>query len=226
MVLQAYRRLLQMIEERKIRPADVVSHRQLAKLLEMSKTPVGLALQRLEQDGLVHSVARSRTQVRRIDADTMWDMINWRIALECQIARLACTLITPPAAKRLWRLACQVDKLYIKSPQASFSSDMKFHLDLGTICGCDKLRSELEKLNIYYLKLAVHETVPMQERPPLSSTPDHRTLVKAIMAGDPEKAERRMREHLENSALTARFMAWYRQTRLPASQQQNGNRRN
>lgn len=226
MAIRAYQRLLQMLASGKIRTGDVVSHRQLAKLLGMSKTPVGVALQRLEHDGLVRAIARSRTQICRVDADAMWGMLNWRVALECQIARLACEQITPAGAKRLWHLACQVDKLYIKSPMVSFASDMKFHLALGTICGCDKLCAELDKLNIYYLKLAVCEFVSIPAQPDLSSTPDHRTLIKTIIAGNPEQAESRMREHLESSVQTVKFIAWYRQMRLPASRHKHWNRRN
>jgi DNA-binding GntR family transcriptional regulator len=209
---QAYQQLLELISEGKIREADIISHRDLAVRLGMSKLPIGTALKRLEREGLVKSAQRVGTRVCRIDAEAMWGMLQWRIALECQIARLACGWIDPAGADRLLDAAQKVEQLFSLSYKNAFQADVEFHLLLGDLCGCRRLREELDRLNIYYIKMVICEAVSAATQKPPFPPPDHQTLAQAILSGPPEEAEKCMREHLENSTSLYGFVQWYRQS--------------
>jgi DNA-binding FadR family transcriptional regulator len=141
----------------------------------------------------------------------MWGMLQWRIALECQIARLAGGGIDNEGATRLMEAAEKVEQLSQQSYPNSYQADVEFHLLLGDLCGCRRLREELDRLNIYYIKMVICEAVSAAAQVPPTPPPDHQTLARTIIAGPPEEAERCMREHLENSISLYGFVQWYRQ---------------
>ncbi len=209
---QAFQRLLELISEGKIRESDIISHRDLAVRLGMSKLPIGTALKRLEREGLVKSAQRVGTRICRIDAEAMWGMLQWRIALECQIARLACAWIDPEGSHRLLEAAQKVDQPSSLSLKSPFHADVEFHLLLGDLCGCPRLREELDRLNIYYIKMVICEAVSAAAQKPPIPPPDHQTLARIIISGPPEQAENCMRTHLENSTSLYGFAQWYQQS--------------
>ena len=210
---QAYQRLLQMIATGEIRPDDFISHRQLAARLGMSKLPVGMALKRLEEEGLAESVARVGTRICRIDSEEIWGMVNWRLALECQITRLACESMNPEKASRLTAAALRADQFQKKTWKIRFPVDVDFHQLLAEIADCPRLKKELERMNIYRVKVAMCEAIRASAKKPPAPPPDHRRLARTIIAGPPARAEQVMREHLEHAYVLYGFLAWYRQSR-------------
>ena len=60
---RAYSAILELIVNGELGRVDSISHRQLAQRLGMSKQPVAMALDRLEQDGIVESAARVGTRL-------------------------------------------------------------------------------------------------------------------------------------------------------------------
>lgn len=217
---KAYHQILDLLASEEIDEADIISHRDLAQKLGMSKMPIGGALRRLEREGLVEMIPRIGTRVCRVDAQSMWDMIQWRIALECQTARLACEWMDAAGAERLMAAARQVDQLFAKDPVRSFQPDVEFHLLLADLCGCPRLRRELDRLNIYRVKLLLCESVSAAALPaPAAPRRDHQILAQAVIKGPPERAEQRMREHLERGGGIYGFVQWYRKTHLSAGKQ-------
>jgi len=216
---QAYNRLLMMISDGDIRPADFISHRRLAEKLGMSKLPVGMALERLEAEGLAESVPRVGTRICGVDAAEIWGMVNWRIAMECQVARLACERMNPDKAARLMAAAALVDKLELqnKPRKIRHPADVDYHKLLAEAAECPRLEKELERMNIYRVKMAMCESVRIAAKNSPIPPPDHRRLTKAIIAGPPGRAEQSMRDHLERSRVLYGFLEWYRgQQKEPA----------
>jgi DNA-binding GntR family transcriptional regulator len=78
----AYRKIKQMIFEQKFAPGQRLVYEDLAELLQMSRTPVINALNRLEQEGFVASESFRGFYVRPIDLQEVWDAFGVREALE------------------------------------------------------------------------------------------------------------------------------------------------
>lgn len=78
----AFRKIKQLIFEQKFVPGQKLVYDDLAKILEMSRTPVINALNRLEQQGLVVSESRRGFYVRPMDLQEAWDAFGVREALE------------------------------------------------------------------------------------------------------------------------------------------------
>ena len=82
LIEDAYKKIKQMIFEQKFAPGQRLVYEDLGDLLEMSRTPVINALNRLEQEGFVASESFRGFYVRPIDPQEVWDAFGVREALE------------------------------------------------------------------------------------------------------------------------------------------------
>jgi len=217
LIEQAYNDILIMIGDGRLSPSEIISHRSLAETLNISKQPIGIALQKLEADGVVESVPRVGTQIRQVTAEDMWGMLQWRIGLEMRTAALASEYITKTQLNKLEEMAAALDQRILRSEdigRALRRHDMEFHLFLADCSGCFRLRQELSKLNIYYLKSILCEAVRVTRVEALSarSFVSHAKLVEAIKHGDKDNAAKVMEAHIERSSDMRKFTEWYKST--------------
>jgi DNA-binding GntR family transcriptional regulator len=82
LITEAYRRIKQMIFEQKLVPGQKLVYKDLGYMLNMSRTPIINALNRLEQDGFVASESFRGFYVKPIDLQEVWDAFGVREALE------------------------------------------------------------------------------------------------------------------------------------------------
>ena len=92
---QAYRRLEELIVTLKLAPGEVLSEANLAQTLDIGRTPIREALQRLAMEGLVVILARRGVLVSDIDVRKQLDMFQVRREVERLMARLAAARATP-----------------------------------------------------------------------------------------------------------------------------------
>ena len=240
---QAYDAILDLIRRGEVGPNDLLSHRRMSERLGLGRLPVSVALNRLEQDGLVRSQPRVGTRLVTTDAETVWGLLHWRLAIESEVARLASEWLRPksPDAKRLLGAARNTDgkiehvfraaggvpghdhppsEAIRQADEEADRADVIFHLLLAELSGAPQLHREMARLDIYHIKVDLCEAVEAAaiEQPALP--PDHVALVEAVLSGDPDVAERTMRHHLLDSRTVAGFMRWYRAQRRGG---ENGN---
>ena len=92
---RAYRILEEMIVTLQLPPSTVLSEQSLAQKLEIGRTPIREALQRLERDGLVAIMPRRGILVSDINLKQQLRLLEVRRELERLIARLAAERATP-----------------------------------------------------------------------------------------------------------------------------------
>ncbi|NLX06370.1 MAG: GntR family transcriptional regulator [Phycisphaerae bacterium] len=207
---QAYRAVLNLIHAGDISFNDIISERRLADRLAVGRLAVRTALKRLEAEGVVLSRPGVGTQLCRIDAQEMWGWLQWRVAVECQAARLACEFMTPDQAKRLIEAGRVLDEAVRRGEPGTSRTDEGFHLLVAECSGCGRLRHELGRLDIYRLKLSRCEAVEAAAKTPPEPPPDHQAVAQAVASGDVAAAERTMRAHLECSGTMYGFVTWLR----------------
>ena len=78
----AYRRIKQLILNQELVPGQKLIYDDLAKRLNMSRTPIINALNRLEQHGLVVSESHRGFTVKPMDTKEAWDTFGFREAIE------------------------------------------------------------------------------------------------------------------------------------------------
>jgi DNA-binding GntR family transcriptional regulator len=179
----------------------VISRRDLAEQFGMSLLPVNVALQRLERDGLLESQARVGTRVKIPTVTEAKGRLQLREALECQSARLCAEHCTFEERLDLKRLATNLDTLFSRAGSEDSNREFLFvvqknhfdlHMKIADYARCEALRSAIANNHIMVFNW-LYDTATAR-----NSLPDsfHRTLVDAIITGDPQTAESEMRAHV------------------------------
>lgn len=172
-----------------------ISGRRLAAWLGTSLLTVSRALRQLEDDGLVESRPRSGTMVRMPTSRDIRGHYVVREALETQAARLFAEKATEAARGEIRTMATQLDALYAnpkRDPQAACRAHMALHHRVAEYAGCLELLRAIEKSHILVLNWLYNSAADFHEPPQRW----HRDLAAALTGGDPEAADRRMREHV------------------------------
>jgi DNA-binding GntR family transcriptional regulator len=185
-------------------PADTaLSRRKLAAGLGISVPPVGEALQRLENEGLVESKPRAGTRVRIPTRQDVEDRSLLREALEMQAARLFAERATPAEKRELQQLGRRSDQLYAAceageiDPDFLFSANtfhMNLHLRIAECARCPVLLNAIEKEQVLVFNWLYETTV---QRRSLGSD-YHVRLTRALATGTPEEAAVAMRQHIRH----------------------------
>ncbi|OLL29204.1 hypothetical protein BTH42_23400 [Burkholderia sp. SRS-W-2-2016] len=104
----AFAQIEEMIITRKLQPGSMISESQLAADMEMGRTPVREALQRLRQIGFVEMLPRRGTLVAGVDIRQQLELLEVRRPLEELVVRMAALRATPEERADLKRLAQQM----------------------------------------------------------------------------------------------------------------------
>jgi DNA-binding GntR family transcriptional regulator len=107
--LSAYDAIEAMIVRLELAPGSRISEKALSQALEIGRTPVREALQRLAYERLVHIVPRAGAIVSEIDLPAQFKLIEVRRELERILIRRAARLVTPEVAKEFRDLAERFD---------------------------------------------------------------------------------------------------------------------
>jgi DNA-binding GntR family transcriptional regulator len=181
----------------RLRPEQRLNERQLAAELGVSTTPLKEALRRLETEGLVRIEARRGVYVT-FTAHQAEEMALARAALESMIARLA--------ARRATKQQCDGLRTTVTAmAEATANGEVdhlielneRFHGAIHDISGCQYLQRLLDGQRMYDHATRVALLSDDAER--RCALEEHRGIMEALAAADPDRAERTMRDHIIRS---------------------------
>lgn len=167
----------------------------MALQLGLSRTPVREAFQRLEREGLLEIVPRHGIRISPIRPDDMREIYEVLSSLEPTAAELL-------AGRGLDRKALQPLVAACDDMEAALdrddlrgwaAADTRFHHFLVESCGNRRLADLIKTVwdQAHRARMATLTLRP----PPAQSTREHRAIVRAILAGDAEKAGAIYRAH-------------------------------
>lgn len=116
----AFQQLEEWIGMRRLPPGSMVSEVQLAQELEMGRTPVREALQRLHQMGFVEMHPRRGTLVASADVRQQLEMLEVRRPLEDVVAQAAAARSSDAERVELKQLAAQIRAAADKNNELEF----------------------------------------------------------------------------------------------------------
>ncbi len=185
------------IETGRLKPGARLVRKAVAGRLGVSTIPVIEAFYRLEIDGYVENLPLVGCRVRALTVEELDDDLMLREALECQAARLCAGRLSVEEGERLMRKARQVDRfIRADTPDATLGNQahFEFHLEVGRLSG-RRVFGELLKKVWFQRYMSLNSLKAMR----FQSLPDgwHQILVRRLMKGDPDEAERAMREHVQ-----------------------------
>jgi GntR family transcriptional regulator, rspAB operon transcriptional repressor len=193
---EAYLTVRQRILRGEVAVGQAISRRKVAAELGMSFLPVSEAFMRLEFEGLLESRARAGTRVRIPTREDIAGHYAVREALEVQSARLFAQHSTRDEKSELARIALRVDSLG-QSPDADrivyLSLHERLHGRIAECARCPALSGAIEKTH------ALASTWNCVSQKSGRPRKHHQELMKMLSKGDPEAAEKAMREHIVSS---------------------------
>lgn len=196
----------------RVRPGDkLLSERELSAQLGVSRPILREALRALAVLGVVEIRQGAGTIVRRPDVSMLGDFFAFtahhhdslvddvmqaRIAIECQAIRLACARAT---VMDLERLRAAVDEIAdtITDPAGGGLADHSFHAALVAAAHSETLSTLYGAIGPLLLRShrERRESVSGAEDGRLYLVDHHRLVFEALVAGDPCRADEVLREH-------------------------------
>jgi DNA-binding GntR family transcriptional regulator len=202
---QAFHAIRDAITSGRLAAGQAVTERSLAEFLNVSPTPVREALRQLEHEGLIERVGRDRRVSSLADA-AYADMILIHAALRGLSARIAAERATEEQIDRMRIALRDAEALRRRSPKNSATAGFRaFHAAIEAVSQAQLLGSFLattEAFDDAYKVRALSAQKAVDPKGLDRRVNQHRGILKAIEARNPDLAERLMREHTLNVSRT------------------------
>ncbi len=195
-----FERLRRMIIEGEYGPNERLIEEQLAERLGVSRTPIRQALTMLEAEGLVEIAPNRGAMVCSFSVEDVWDIYDLRAVLEGHAARRAASRVGEGELGRLNELADEMEGLvgrfadHEEEIRRLVALNQEFH---GTIVAASRNRRlgrllrgtvQIPLMFKAFFWYGPHERT--------ISNHYHRQILRALEAGDADRAETVMREHV------------------------------
>ncbi|HET8673179.1 MAG TPA: GntR family transcriptional regulator [Thermoleophilaceae bacterium] len=194
--MQVYAALRDAIVRAELEPGRRLSENELAARLGVSRTPVREALARLRDERLVEIVPQLGTYVTRISPQAVADAQFVREALECAAIRRSAERASDEDVAALEdNLRAQERAQRAKDWDSLYLLDDQFHRVLCDASGhatvwlvSQRAKGHLNRVRRLSLPRAsfIEEVIA-----------EHRLVIDAVCAHDPDLAERELRQHLQ-----------------------------
>lgn len=196
---QAYQALRTAILSGELPPGQRIVEAQLAKNLQVSRTPIREALRQLQNEALVITDSNNGLRVATFSATDAAQFYDCRIALEQLSVTAACQNATDAQIQELHRIVQQAEKLVTsKSSQLLnfqlLDLDYRFHRLLAESSDNLWLRSMLDHLFDKMMLLRI-QTI-QQNRNVLNICVEHRRVYEAVRERNSEAALKAIRSYL------------------------------
>jgi DNA-binding GntR family transcriptional regulator len=178
-----------------LRAGEQLSVPELARRLNVSRSPVREAVLGLVAQGLAVEQPRRGVVVATIAADDLVAIHEVREFLEAGAARLCARRVDKAGVDRLRRILAE-QKRAVKEKDAAgyFRTNSALHGAIATAAGNARLEQILRTLE-NQMRIALHR-VASEEGHMRSGYDEHQRVVEAIAAGDEDAADQAMRTHI------------------------------
>ena len=193
-------RLIEMIVEGTLPPGSLIRQESLAKQLGISRTPTREAIQRLELEGLVTIGPSGAARVSSYELDDALALMEVRELVDGLAARvLARTGLSPRTATELVdRIEVMGRAVKADDKRTFLSENAQFHLAIIEATGHKGLQLNLPLVRI--TSQAIYLEHGHQPERHAKSNAEHREILEAIAAGDPDRAEEAAKAHIRNAS--------------------------
>jgi len=198
LIEEAYRKIKQMIFEQKLVPGQRLVYQDLGDLLNMSRTPIIVGLNRLEQDGFVAYETFRGFYVKPIDPQEVWDAFGVREALETHAVEQAIKLGDAKDMEELEE-KFQAHKAYQPHyyTRNKFLLDSEFHIQIAAMAKNRVLKLLLRRnFEHIYLRARLENYDPQRMT---TSVEEHWRLMEKIKKKDVIGSIELIRKHIQSA---------------------------
>lgn len=207
---EAYKHLYDKIVSGELRSGERVSEAAVARQLGISRTPVGEAIQKLVQEGVVEQKQRYGTIVRTLSRNDLIELYETREALEGFAAERVASCLSPEDVTRLHRLCNEIGRIHDRMNEENqselqgeamgrfLSVDMAFHMLIIHAAGNQRIekiiRDTRSLARIFGVKRATHDANRIE-----AVHAAHSAIVDHLEHGRGPEARQAMIDHIRKS---------------------------
>jgi Transcriptional regulators len=200
---RAYRAIHKMIVDFQLRPQQRINEVQLARELNLSRTPIREALNRLASEGFLIVKPNLGFFFRALEIDDLLQLFELRTVIETGGLMLACERAKDEDITKIeefWKVA--QTRYRVHDPDEILSLDEQFHLQLMALSGNDELLRTLESINarIRFVRRTQISLGKYQSK----LVDEHTELLHAVRARDRSRCEQLLRDHVDMTFEDAR----------------------
>jgi Transcriptional regulators len=201
---QAYDRIKGLIFDFRLMPGDRFSETELTEHVQVSRTPLRQALQRLQREGFLRVFPKLGWQVAPLDFDKFDELYDLRILLECHAVGRLCESLDRASLDSLtarWEVPANQR---LDTPAAVRDLDEAFHHSLveGS-CNREMVRVHGEITDRIRIIRRLDFTKPSRIE---ATYAEHAAILRAIVRRRAQEAQRLLRAHIEQSKLEVRHI--------------------
>lgn len=197
---RAYRRLKEMAATYEFKPDERLNEGALSAKLDISRTPLREALNRLTAEGFLTFKSGYGFSCRSLKPQEIMDLYEARTAIESEAARLAARRATPAAVADLERFLSESAQHYSADSSAIelIRIDEAFHRRLAELGGNRELVHLLDNIagRIHYIRIIDLQALSERQGADQITTDPHARILAAVKAGDESRAVDAIRSHI------------------------------
>lgn len=198
---KAYEQLRAHLLEGTINGNEQLTEKYLVELLQMSRTPIRAALEKLAAEGLLNLSPNKGLSLPELSLQRVADFFDFRVALESHIVLKLSSRTLSPDERAWFRANLELQRQTAEQHDylAFTHADSDFHRRLALVYDNDEMVQMMENLQDRLFQLAL-KVLRKDNGRILASYRDHLEIFELIQDGQGEEAKRRMVEHLEYGA--------------------------
>lgn len=190
----AFRVIKENIIALELAPGSLVSEKELAQQLNLSRTPIREALIDLAKVGIVEVLPQRGSRISYIDYQMVDEARFLRNTLEIAVCRRLCsTADTESLSPLLESIHAQEACMAAGDLQGFFHEDNSFHALLYQICGLTHAHNLMDSFIVHFDRV---RNLALRVAAPEQLLADHQKLVSALLAHDEELAAKTVELHL------------------------------
>lgn len=199
---QTYQALRVSILSGELSPGERLVETQLAKQLEVSRTPIRESLRQLQREGLLELDSSGGLRVISVSVADAVHLYDCRIALEAAAVREACLHLSDRTLESLHQSIAQSERAVQRETSTlntyeMLNLDYQFHRQIAVSTGNPWLTDLLDQVFDKMMLLRVQTT---RHNPRvLEICKEHRQICTAIASGEPDTAIAAIQTHLNAS---------------------------
>lgn len=199
---RVYAEIRRMAMDYRFKPNERINEVELAARLDVSRSPIREALQRLVTEGLITFQSNRGFFCRGFDVEEVVNLSDVRIVLEERSVRLAIQRATDEDLAALvgWWTNTMARADAFSSAELT-ARDEEFHIRIARLSGNSELARMLEGINtrIHFVR-----KIEVEKHRRLSTTyTEHSDIARAMVARDADRAARLMHDHISISVADA-----------------------
>ena len=196
---RAHKALMGMLLSGELAPNEVVTERQIALQLGISRTPLREAVRRLEGERLLERQRTGALVVRALPIEEYMHILNVRRLVEGEAARLAAGRVPVAELEKLKDRIAEALSLPEEVITPEFAaSDRDLHALIAQASGNPVLQQVIEDLRT---RTAMFRFGRLPSRR-ATVCAEHLAIIDALIAGDAQRAQQAMHDHVDQVRLT------------------------